>query len=569
MRNIRRILLATAALLLLFALFAPSGPSVPDGSILVLDVAGPYVEGGEPSLVSRMLGSRTRPFVSLLSEISKAERDERLSTVVFRIRDLQIGWGKAEELRAAIAAASGRGRKTAAFLELESFSGNLEYFVASGAQQVYASPASRAPLVGLAAEYVFLGGLWDRLGVEVEVERIGRYKSAAESMAGREMSDATREMANSLLDSVDESFVAGIAEGRRLPPGAVREAVSAAPIDGPELVRWGLVDGVVHEDELLEQLAGSEVLRGKDYAGVDASDVGFSPVAQFALVYGTGGVVVGSGSMSPDGSPVLASDSVSEAIEKAAADPNIEAVIFRIDSPGGSPLASDIVFRAIRRAQASGKPVIASFSDVAASGGYYVAAGADAIVATPTSITGSIGVFVLHPVIAGTLDKLGIGFASLTRGPHADLQLSTRKLTPGSRERLRAEVTSIYDLFVERVADGRPLDTEQVDAIARGRVWTGAQAAERGLVDSLGGLHAAVLEGKRRAGIDEDADVALLIYPPPRSLYQQLDDLLRGLRHGWSASLPVPATLRGAQPWLEALAGGRPTALLPFLLEIH
>lgn len=561
------VLAITLAALVLIWLPAP-GSSIAQGSVLLLDVKGTYVESSAPSIVARLLGSSSRPFVSLLSEIAKAERDERLATLVFRIRDLQIGWGKAQELRGAIADASSRGRNTVAYLELESFSGNLEYFVASAAQRVVVSPASHAPVVGLAAEYLYLGGLWESLGVEIEVERVGRYKSAVESIAGRSMSDAAREMANSLLDSVDAEFVNGIAQSRRLPVLSVREALAAAPVDPDGMRRWGLVDDVLHQDALIESLGG-ELVTGEDYAGVDPADVGFSPVAQFALVYGSGNVVVGSGSVTPNGAPVLASDTVSEALEQAANDPEVDAIILRIDSPGGSALASDIVYRATQRARASGKPLIASFSDVAASGGYYVAAGADAILASPASITGSIGVFVLRPVIAGSLEKLGIGFESLTRGPHADLQLSTRKLSAESRAKLRAEVVAIYDLFVARVAEGRSLDTERVDAIARGRVWTGAQALEIGLIDRLGGLRAAVSEAKSRLGLDADADVALVTYPPPRSLYQQINDALGGLRSAGFASLPIPRALLRARPWLEALSEGRPLAMLPFALEIH
>jgi protease-4 len=423
-------------------------------------------------------------------------------------------------------------------------------------------------VVGLAAEYLYLGGLWERFGVEVEVERIGRYKSAAESFAGREMSDAAREMANSLLDSVDAQFVAGIAQGRDLPPDAVRDAIAAAAIDPEEMKRWGLVDGMMQLDELVEHVGGGEVVTGEDYAAVPPADVGFEPVAQFALVYGSGNVVVGKGRTTPDGSPVLASDTIAEALTDAAEDPEIDAIIFRIDSPGGSPLASDIVWRAIERVKEQGKPVIASFSDVAASGGYYVAAGADAIVASPASITGSIGVFVLRPVIGGALGKLDIGFESLTRGRHADLQLATRPLSPGSRERLRAEVRSIYDLFVERVASGRERQVSQIDAVARGRVWTGEQAQEAGLVDELGGLRTAVRQAKQRLSLDEDDDVALLVYPPPRSLAEQLTEALGGIRQ---SLLPKPLDQVAARvrPWLDALADGAPAALLPFSLEIR
>jgi protease-4 len=569
MRKLRWLLLTVAAIAFAGWLFAPgSGPRIAQDSVLVLDLEGEFIESAAPPVFARVFGVRGRPFVSVLSELAKAERDERLATVVLRIRPLSAGWAKAQELRDAITAVSAAGRRTVAYLELASFGANLEYYVASAADEVYAAPAARVPVVGLAAEYLFLGGLWESFGVDVEVERIGRYKSAAEAFAGREMSEATREMADSLLDSVDAQFVAGIASGRELPEQAVRNAIAAAPVDPAEMKRWGLLDGVMQLDELIDHLGGGEVVHGDDYAAVPPSDVGFEPVARFALVYGSGNVVVGKGRTTPEGSPVLASDTVAKALEDAAEDPEIDAIIFRIDSPGGSPLASDIVWRATQRVKEQGKPIIASFSDVAASGGYYVAAGADVIVASPASITGSIGVFVLRPVIGGALEKLDIGFDSLTRGAHADLQLSTRPLSSASREWLRAEVRSIYDLFVERVASGRASDAERIDAVAQGRVWTGAQALEAGLVDELGGLRVAVAAAKRRLSLDEDADVALVVYPPARSLAEQLSEALGGVRQSL-ATTPLDRLLVRARPWLDALADGAPTALLPFSLEIR
>jgi protease-4 len=571
MRRLLRVVLVLVVLALVASWFWPGrGPTIEPGSALVLEIEGAYIEGAEAPLLARLAGSPGKPFVALLSELSKAERDERLTTIILRIRDLEIGWAKAQELRDAIASATRRGRHTVAWLEIASFGANLEYFVASAADEVYAAPATRAPVVGLAAEYLFLGGLLERLGVELEVERIGRFKSAVETIAGREMSESMREMANALLDSIDEQFVAGIGESRELPADSVRRAIAAAPVEPAEMQQWGLIDGALHWDELLAKLGDPTLVEARDYAAVDPADVGFAPVARFALIYGSGSVVVGRGSNSPSGSLVLAADTVSEAFEDAAEDDSIGAIVFRIDSPGGSALASDLVWRAADRARANGKPLIASFSDVAASGGYYVAAGADAIVASPGSITGSIGVFALRPVIAGVFEKLDIGFDSLVRAPHAELQLATRKLSPESRARMSAEVASIYDLFVERVDQGRELDRAGVDAVGQGRVWTGAQAAEIGLVDTLGGLRAAVREGKRRLELDEDADVALVVFPAPRSIVEQVEDALRGARVGaLLPSTPLAGIARRAEPWLEALESDGPLALLPFALEIR
>ena len=570
MRRLRRfILFAGLVALALFLLLPRLEVSVAPGSILVLDLSGKYVEAAETPLLSRLLSEPRRPFVSLLSELAKAERDDRLAAVVLRVRGLQVGWAKAQELREAIEDLAQGGRRVVAYLELETFGSNLDYFVASAAEEVYASPAMRAPLVGLAAEYLFLGGLWELFGVELEVERVGRYKTAADTIAGRSMSQANREMADALLDSLDAQFVGGIAESRDLQREAVRAAIDAAPIDPHEMLAHGLIDEALFFDELVKRLGDGPVVRGAEYATVEPASVGFDPVARFALVYGSGSVVLGDGSISPMGNPILASDAVSDALENAARDPSIDAIIFRIDSPGGSALASDIVWRAVERAKQEGKPLIASFSDVAGSGGYYVAAGADAIIASPASLTGSIGVFALRPVLGGLYDKLGIGFESLVRGAHADLQLTSQPLSEASRERMRAEVVSIYDLFVERVAEGRALEAERVDELGRGRVWTGAQAVERDLVDALGGLRAATRRAKEELELEPDADVALVAYPPPMTLAEQVGEFLRGGRTRLGLHAPHLEWVQRLEPWLRAAAEGTPVALLPFAVEVR
>jgi protease IV len=569
MRKVRRWIILLGLIALAFLWLRSMGqPSVAQGSILVIDLAGEYVESAEPALLTRLFGESHRSFVGLLSEIEKAGRDDRLAAVVFRVRGLEVGWARAQELRDAIARLSARGRRCVSYLELGSFNANLDYYVASAAPAVYAAPANRAPLVGLAAQYLFLGGFWDLFGIDIEVERIGRYKTAVDTIAGSGMSDANREMSNSLLDSIDGQFVAGIAASRKITPEAVRTAIDDAPSDPDALLAHRLIDGMRFYDELLKELGDGKVVSDADYAGVSLASVGFDPKAHVALIYGSGAVVTGRGSTSRSGSPVLASDTLSEALDEAARDDAIDAIIFRVDSPGGSPLASDIVWRAAVRARERGKPLIVSMSDVAASGGYYVSVGADAIVASPASITGSIGVFVLRPVLGGLFEKLGIGSASLQRGAHADILNSAKPLSPESRARLRSEVASIYGLFVDRVAAGRGLDHASVDAVGQGRVWTGAQALEHGLVDELGGLHTATRRVAQKLGLDPDADIALVVYPQPKSLFEQIQEMLSPVH---ASLLPRAATgeLRRLEPWLQAAAEGAPVVLLPFNLEVH
>ena len=539
-------------------------------SWLRVNLEGEYLEG-EVSPFARLTGRHAHTLAALLSELAKAERDERIAGVLFRVRDLDLGWGKAQDMRRAITRLRERGKRTLAYVELEQYGPNLEYYVASAADEVWVAPGTHAPFVGLAAEYLFLGGVFEKLGVELEYERIGKYKTAAESLAEKSMSDANREMSEALLDSYHDQFVADIAASRKMSPAELEAVIDQGPGSPRELERGRLIDGAAFLDELLERERTPPIVELSTYSRVAPGDVGFEPQATFALVYGAGAVVTG-GSGRPTTGPEMGSDALVEAFDKASEDPSIRAIVFRIDSPGGSPLASDLIWHAVRRARNKGKPVIASLSDVAASGGYYVATAADRIVAEPATLTGSIGVFVIRPALGGALEKLGVHVESLTRGRHADLLLASRPLTPETRERVKADVQAIYKQFVARVAEGRGLEPEAVNEVGRGRVWTGVQAKERGLVDALGGLREAVLEAKAAAGIAPDVDVLLVPYPAPKPLFVQVRDALQG-----AAVAPVDRALRAAVPpglraaaeALAVLPVGAPLLVPPVLAEVR
>jgi protease-4 len=569
MRKLRKLIIgAMIGLFVLWLLIPDSSLSIQDGSVLVVPLSGEYIESTEAPLLSRILSDAGMPFAALLSELKKAERDDRLSTVVFRVRSLAVGWGQAQELRDAISRLSAAGRQTIAYLEVAQFGANLEYYVASAADEVYASPAASLGVVGLAGEYLFLGQMWEHLGISFDVARAGQYKTAAETLTGDEMSEAYREVANAILDSLNDQFVSGIAESRSLTEEFVRVAIDQGPMSPDELKGLDLIDEIEFFDVLLQSL-GTSVVKAADYATVGLDSVGFKPVARAALIYGSGQVVVGSGRNSSTRNPVLASDTVAAAIEKAVKDPTIDAIIFRINSPGGSALASDIVWRALEVAKQSEKPLIASFSNVAASGGYYVACGADVILAEPGSLTGSIGVFALRPNLHGLFDKLDIQVERITRGAHSDILLSSEPLSPESAQRMRDEVEAVYQLFLDRVASGRGLDREQVERVAQGRIWTGQQALEQGLIDGLGGLTEAAVAAKQALGLDADADIALVPYPPPGSLFDQIDETLRRVSVELWPSASLPGVAGRVQDWFESAPLGAPALIPPFVVDIR
>lgn len=548
--------------------FSGRGPEVAPGSVLVLELSGEYVDAPTPPLLARILGQEERSLLSLLSQLSMAERDERLQAVLLHVRDLEMGWGKVQEIRDALVRLREAGRHTVAFLELEGY-GNAEYFLASAAEKVVMPPAARNPLLGLAGEYYFLGGLFEKLGIEIEYERVGRYKSAVETFAAEKMSPANRDMTGSILDAIDDHFVAGIARSRGLDAEAVRAAIDEGVTAPERMLELGLIDEIAYRDELFAGEDEAPEVEGPVYAGVDPATLGFEPQATFALVYASGPVVVGEGKRGRGGQRIIASETVAHAIEEAAGSGRFQAILLRIDSPGGSPLASDRIWRAVRKAQQEGVPVVASYSDVAASGGYYLSAGADRIVSHATTLTGSIGVFVIRPNLGGLFDKLAVGVETMTRGARAELLLASKPLSEAARQVLRRDVQSVYDQFVSRVAEGRGMEPLQVDALGRGRVWTGGQALERGLVDALGGLREAAREAKLLVDLTEDDDVAIQVHPPPQPMLKQLAEGLGSTAVRALPSLPWPEPLVEAAATLSTLPHGVPLLLPPGLVIVH
>lgn len=537
-------------------------PTVPEGSWVLVDLSGDFLEEPPDSVIGSLVREQRMTLLQVIDAIRDSARDDRVAGLVVRVRPLQIGWAKAQDIRDALLEFRGSEKPLIAYLEQELVSGTLEYYVASAAQTIYLPPAASAPLTGLLAQYMFFGQVWQKLEIEMQVERIGKYKTAADTIAGESMTPEFREMANWLLDSIYGQVVSGIGGGRNLQEEAVRAAIDRAPITAAELAELGLLDGVKTLEEIrTEQLGTDEdFLKAEDYAKAGGLPAATETLGKIAVVYGIGAITTGESRGGALDGGTMGSDTLVEAFDEAAEDSEAKAIVFRVDSPGGSALASDLIWQSVQRAAAR-KPVLVSMSDVAASGGYYVSAGASRIFAQPGTLTGSIGVVLMKPNLRGFLSSLGIHTETVSRGERAGMTSLVTSLSPQQLERIRTAMDEVYGLFLERVAAGREeLSREQVDAIGRGRVWTGAQAKERGLVDELGGFIAAIQAAKAAVGIAPDEQVELVFYPKPKPLLARLGELF-----GAEVAERMPSWWRALQGRLSffELADGGILTLMP------
>jgi protease-4 len=543
-----------------------TGPTVPNDSYVLLDLEGDYPERVPEDLLGRFIFERPPSLLDLLVMIRDAGDDRRIAGIVVRLRALSIGWAKTQELRDALAAFRAKNKRVYAYLEHEVLGSSLEYYLASVADKIYLPDGATAPLNGLLAHYIFLGGVWEKLDIEMHVEKIREYKTFGDMIANKEMSPYHREMANSLLDSVFGQLVSGVAEARKLSPDAVRQAIDASPATAAELADHGLADGAKFLEDLRVELAGAKgkLLEADDYRRAGGAPITAQLNKKIAVIYGVGTITTGESHDAALGSS-MGSETIEQAFRDAAEDDGIASIVFRIDSPGGSALASDTVWRAVRAARA-GKPVVASMSDVAGSGGYYIAVGASRVLAEPATFTGSIGVVMSKPNIRGFLAKLGVNSESLRRGEKAGMTSIDDPLTAGEQERLVSTMHHVYDLFVKRVAEGRKLSPEKVDEIGRGRVWTGEQARERGLVDDLGGFFQAVDAAKSAAGIPLTERVKLVFLPRQKLLIERVGELLDS-----KLARMAPEWIRSLAETLGAydFAPGSILTLMPESIEIR
>jgi protease-4 len=545
-------------------------PSVPASATLVLRPGGELQEIVPDDVVGQVFGQNVDTVRGFVDNLRKAKRDSRIKTVLLVPSGLQLPyWAKVQELRDAVLDFRKSGKRVVAFLE---YGGDREYYLASAADKLYMLPSSPLDLSGVASYEIFLRGAFDKIGAYPDFLHIGDYKSASNQLTEKGFTPAHREMVESLNRDMYDQLVRGIAQSRKKTEQEVRTLLDQGPFVPEEALRAGLVDELAYADQLddKEPTIGSDDsdrIDGRNYQRIAASSVGFRPRSRIAVLYAVGTIASGKSTFDPLNGTILGSDTMIEQIRDARDDSSIKAIVLRVDSPGGSSVASDVIWRElmVTRDEEENRPLVVSMSDLAASGGYYIAMAGDAIVAQPGTITGSIGVFGGKIAIGGALNKIGVNSETVASGPNASIDSPFAPFTPPQRVKLQEIMQTIYDDFVEKAAESRKTTPERIDAVAQGRVWTGQQARERGLVDALGGLDTAVAIAKERAKIPEDEDVELVVYTGRRTLYEALTEQLGG------ASVLSRFLSRGDARAVGSITApmrlfkrGEPLTLLPF-----
>ena len=522
------LLVVVIGIAVIWSIFRQSEPSIRDNSVLALRVAGPLPDYSPDDPFKKIFGGPDQSLTGLIMQFKKAKVDNRIKAVILDINTSGVGWGKAEEIRDAITDFRSSGKPVYGFIE---FGLNKEYYIATACDKIIVPPPGELFVNGLAADVMFFRGSLDKLGIYPDIYQIGKYKSVGDMFTQKQMTDAHREFINELLDDLFNRFVNTIAQSRKKTPDEVRAIIDNAPYNAAKAKEAGLIDDAMYHDELEKQIKKQlgykdsdtfAPVRSSDYRDVSPESLGLNKGERIAVIYASGDINSGSSQNSPSGDQSIGSDTVSKALTDAAADTAIKAIVLRVDSPGGSGLASDIIWHAVEAANAR-KPVVVSMSDVAASGGYYISASASKILAQPSTITGSIGVVAGKPVMRGFYDWLGISNEYVLRGKTSGLFRETEKFSDEERAKFEEWIkTTYYQDFVPKVAKGRKQDPQFIDSVGQGRVWTGAQAKDRHLVDEFGGLDRALDVAKELAKIPADKGVERVIFPYPTTFLQQL-----------------------------------------------
>jgi protease IV len=558
--------------------FKPVTPALPGNIILSVDLRQSLADGpSEPNLLRLIAGGKSN-LRDFLDAIEAAATDPRVTGILARLGNDEFAVAKAQQIRDAIVGFRAKGKFAIAFADSfgEFGAGTRPYYLATAFDQIWLQPMGSVGLTGLYSGTTFFRGTFDRLGIVPEFDHRGSYKTAANILTETKMTPPQREEVEDLLAAVAGQVVSGIAKARKLSPDAVRTAIDRGPLLADEALQASLVDRLGYRDEAIaaaRKRAGpnAELIGLSTY--LDGAKLPYRAGERIALIYGSGLIVRGSGAAGPlSGAEEVAADKITRAFSAAVRDPKVRAILFRIDSPGGSVVASETIWRDVVFARERGKPVIASMGDVAGSGGYYIAAPADKIVAEPATLTGSIGVLAGKLVVADLLKKLGVSTDAAQFGANAAMFSATSDFSPFARARLEAFLDATYQGFKDHVAAGRHMTPDAVEAAAKGRVWSGQEAKAYGLVDALGGYEVALRLARDAAHIPADEPIQLTVFPreegPAQFLYNRLtgrgreDDTLRATSLGGAIDAVQPLLQR-----IEALLDNTGILVMPPLSQ--
>ncbi len=559
--------LGGAVLLAALVLRRPSA-RLPAAAVVVFDVPATIEESDPPAGTGLVdLVRRERPTVWALAQgLRAAAADPRVRALVLHIDHVQWGWAKVSEIRAAIAEFAHAGKPVYAWI---AGGGEREYLLASAAGTIASPPLAVLQLNGLTASALFLRGTLDKVGVTPNFAHAGRYKSGVEAWTQGGMSAPAREALQALVDDQFGLLLDSLGAARGVAPDSVARLLDAGPFGAREAQARGLIDTVLHRSDLDSMVVAvgggrrSTVRLERYLARLDPP----RGDRRIALVTAVGTIAEGRSRTSPSEGQILGAETIIKALREVRNRPAIDAVVLRIDSPGGSAQASEEIWHEVRRC-AERKPVIASFSDLAASGGYYIAAPVDSIVAEPGTLTGSIGAYGGKLNLLGLYRKLGLNVETVSRGARAEMLSPFKDFTPEEAERFQAQMDEVYRLFLSRVAEGRGRPAGEIDSIGQGRVWSGLAARRLGLVDALGGIPVAIAMARARAGIGDEETVAVDVYPRiERPFFQRVFAELLAEEEA-RASAALPPVVRA---WLAAAAfpPGVALTLMPWSIEIR
>ncbi len=544
---------------------ARQGPRAEPHTTLLLTLSGSLPEDLAPASRGQFLLTEERTLWEIVRGIDAAASDPNVEALLVKVEPLDVGWAKLDELRDAFRRFAAAQKPVGVWLE---DGGDAEYYLATAATAIFAPPGALLSVNGLTATSIHLKEGLDELGVRFDLERVGEYKDAPELFTEPRATVPSREVMNSILDESHSLLVEAMCEARGWSVEEARTVLDRGPYRSEEALDAGLVDQLLRENELEDGIAegfGANTMDFEDYLDAERPPRGSRRIA---VVFATGTIQTGESESDPfSGERSLGSETLAEALQEAGKDERVKAIVLRVDSPGGDTYASRLLYEEVKKTAAL-KPVVASFSDLAASGGYYLAMGADTIVAQPGTLTGSIGIFGGKIVYEKLMDRLGVNAEVYARGQNAQMDSPFRPYTPSERDKLLAMLLAEYRDFVQFVAENRGRGEDEIDALARGRVWSGSQAFVRGLVDTLGGYDVAARLAREAAEIGADEEVEFVVYPRvTRTLIQRfLAELFESSRFS-APAFPRPIA-RALARW-SRIPRGPTFAWLPYRIEIR